>query len=124
MKGTLIVKPVSAVLQFDTRVFLTMCPFCIFTMDSQAGTTRPCKNGGKQPNWEGQSVELRKIDNGFSNFLLRIELIDEQLWSDENIGQAEVSVDRELDITKKGLKSVTLSILRKGIIIGEIALTL
>jgi hypothetical protein len=124
MKGTLIVKPVSAILRYDTRVFLTMCPFCVFTMDNQAGTTRPCKNGGKQPNWQGQSVELQKKENGFSNFILRVELIDEQLWSDENIGQTEVPIDRELDIARKGMKTVTVPILRKGIIIGEMTLIL
>lgn len=44
--------------------------------------------------WEGQSVELQKKEAGFTNFQLRIELIDEQLWADENIGQVEVLVDR------------------------------
>jgi hypothetical protein len=94
MKGTLVVKPLNAVLRYDTRVFLKMCPFCIFQLDGQAGTTRPCKNGGKHPMWEGQSVELQKKEAGFTNFQLRIELIDEQLWADENIGQVEVLVDR------------------------------
>jgi hypothetical protein len=80
MKGTLLVFPLHASLTINTRIILSMSPFCIFTMDSQTGTTRPCKNGGKRPSWPNQSIELQKRETGFRNFTLTIELVDEQLW--------------------------------------------
>lgn len=124
MKGTLFIRPLSAALQYDTRTILSMSPFCIFTMDGQTGTTRPCKNGGKQPTWPGQTIELQKRETGFRSFVLTIEMLDEQLWSDEVIGTLEVMVDRELEMGRKMANIVNVRVMRKGNHIGEMRLEL
>lgn len=53
-------------------------------------------------------MELRKEESGFSNFNLRVELIDEQPWSDEIIGEVVIALDSELDLTKKSARKITV----------------
>ena len=52
LTGTLIIKPVSAKLTYDTEFFGKMDPYCKVTLGSQTQETRVAKDQGKNPSWQ------------------------------------------------------------------------
>lgn len=112
MKGTLTVRPVSANLQHDLRTFTKMCPYCFFRVDNQSGTTSSCKGAGKKPVWADRGIELRQA-NGFHNFSIRFEVMDEQNSEDVLIGVSEFNIKDYLDLSKVSSQNITTHLAKK-----------
>ena len=94
MPGTLKIKPIQANLIHDTAVFSKMDPYCKFSVGNQKAKSEVCKDGGTHPIWK-KSIEIPlNIDQ--SKCL--VEIRDENLLKDQNIGSCEIDISEVKNI--------------------------
>ena len=118
MLGSLIVKPISAKLTYDTQYFGKMDCYCKLTVGGESFKTKSAHDQGKTPNWQ-ESFSFN-INQGES--LLEVQIFDkDHASSDDYVGTAHIDLR---DIFQRGNVSQNFPVSRENKEAGHVFIVL
>ena len=118
MLGSLIVKPISAKLTYDTQYFGKMDCYCKLTVGGETFKTNSAHDQGKTPNWQ-ESFSFN-INQGES--LLEVQIFDkDHASSDDYVGTAHIDLR---DIFQRGNVSQNFPVSRENKEAGHVFIVL